>query len=295
MYHAKERGRGNYQFFSPDMNTRAVERLNLETALRLAYEREEFVLHYQPQIDIRSGRVVGMEALIRWQHPAWGLLTPDKFISVAEESGLIEQLGEWSLRRACLQAREWQLSKLPPLKMAINISARQLQRPFDFCRKVLDVIQRVGLDPALVELEMTETLLLQNAEENISALKELGERQVRIAVDDFGTGYSSLSYIKQLPIDTLKIDRSFTRNLPDDHEGLAIVQATVLMGHKLGLRITAEGVETREQLAALRRMGCDEYQGYLFSKPLPAEQISELLRAQPAQRMRRRAGSGRSS
>jgi diguanylate cyclase (GGDEF)-like protein/PAS domain S-box-containing protein len=295
MYHAKEQGRGNYQFFSPEMNTRAVERLNLETALRLALEREEFLLHYQPQIDIRSGRIVGMEALIRWRHPAWGLLAPDKFISVAEESGLIEQLGEWSLRKACLQAREWQLSGLPPLKMAVNISARQLQRPLEFCRRVLDVIQQAGLDPALVELEMTETLLLQNAEENIAALKELGERQVRIAVDDFGTGYSSLSYIKQLPIDTLKIDRSFTRNLPDDHEGLAIVQATVLMGHKLGLRITAEGVETREQLAALRRMGCDEYQGYLFSKPLPAEQISELLRAQPAQRRRRRAGPGRRS
>ncbi len=293
MYHAKERGRGNYQFFSPDMNTRAVERLNLETAMRLALERGEFLLHYQPQIDIRSGRIVGMEALIRWQHPARGLLAPDKFIAVAEESGLIEPLGEWTLFSACRQAREWQLAGLPPLKVAVNISARQLLRPFEFCRKVIDVIQQVGLDPALLELEMTETLLLQNADENISALNDLGKRKVRIAVDDFGTGYSSLSYIKQLPIDTLKIDRSFTRNLPDDHEGLAIVQATVAMGHKLGLRVTAEGVETREQLAALRRMRCDEYQGYLFSKPLPADQVGALLRAhrepiRPVQRRRQR-------
>ncbi len=282
MYHAKERGRSNYQFFSPDMNTRAVERLTLETALRLALEREEFLLYYQPQLDIRSGRIVGMEALIRWQHPAWGLLSPDRFIPVAEESGLIEPLGEWILLTACTQAREWQLAGWPALKVAVNISARQLRHPFEFSRKVQEVIAQVGLDPALLELEMTETLLMQNVEENIAALSELGRRQVRIAVDDFGTGYSSLSYIKQLPVDTLKIDRSFTRNLPDDHEGLAIVQATVLMGHKLGLRITAEGVETREQLAALRRMRCDEYQGYLFSKPLPAQQIGELLRAQPA-------------
>jgi diguanylate cyclase (GGDEF)-like protein/PAS domain S-box-containing protein len=293
MYHAKERGRGNYQFYSSDMNNRAVERLNLETALRLALERGEFVLHYQPQVDIRSSCIVGMEALIRWQHPAWGLLAPDKFIPVAEESGLIEPLGEWTLHNACRQAREWQLIGLPPLKIAVNISARQLQRPFEFCRKALDAIQHAGLDPALVELEMTETLLLQNAEENISALNELGRRKVRIAVDDFGTGYSSLSYIKQLPIDTLKIDRSFTRNLPDDDEGLAIVQATVAMGHKLGLRITAEGVETREQLAALRRMRCDEYQGYLFSRPLPAEQIFELLQAQPARRISATARASR--
>jgi diguanylate cyclase (GGDEF)-like protein/PAS domain S-box-containing protein len=293
MYHAKERGRSNYQFFSPDMNARAVERLTLETALRLALERDEFLLHYQPQLDIRSGRIVGMEALIRWQHPAWGLLSPDKFIPVAEESGLIEPLGEWILLSACRQARAWQLAGFPALKVAVNISARQLRHPFEFSRKVQEVIEQVGLNPALLELEMTETLLMRNVEENIAALNELGSRRVRIAVDDFGTGYSSLSYIKQLPIDTLKIDRSFTRNLPDDHEGLAIVQATVLMGHKLGLRITAEGVETREQLAALRRMRCDEYQGYLFSKPLPPEQIGDLLRAQPVRPLSARARASR--
>jgi diguanylate cyclase (GGDEF)-like protein/PAS domain S-box-containing protein len=282
MYHAKERGRGNYQFFSPDMNTRAVERLNLETALRVALEREEFLLHYQPQLDIRSGRIVGVEALIRWQHPGWGLLAPNKFVPVAEETGLIERLGEWTLLSACRQVRAWQTEGLPPLKIAINISARQLLRPAEFCRKVIDVIELAGIDPSLVELEMTESLLLQNADENISVLNELGRRQIRIAVDDFGTGYSSLSYLKQLPIDTLKIDRSFTRNLPDDHEGTVIVRAIVAMAHSLGLRVTAEGVETKEQLALLRKMRCDEYQGFLFSKPLPAEEMAALLRSQPA-------------
>jgi diguanylate cyclase (GGDEF)-like protein/PAS domain S-box-containing protein len=279
MYHAKERGRKDYQFFSPDMNERAVERLNLETAMRLALEREEFVLHYQPQVDIRSGGIVGVEALIRWQHPAWGMLAPGKFISVAEETGLIETLGEWTLLTACKQARAWQLAGLPAIKVAVNISARQLLRPKEFCRKVMSVIDQAGVDPALVELEMTESLLLQNADENISALSELGARQVRVAVDDFGTGYSSLSYLKQLPIDTLKIDRSFTNNLPDDREGVVIVQAIVAMAHSLGLRVTAEGVETREQLAMLRKMRCDEYQGFLFSKPIPADEMAGLLRS----------------
>jgi diguanylate cyclase (GGDEF)-like protein/PAS domain S-box-containing protein len=280
MYHAKERGRNDYQFFSPGMNERAVERLNLETALRLALEREEFVLHYQPQVDIRTGGIVGVEALIRWQHPAWGMLAPGKFIGVAEETGLIESLGEWTLLTACQQARAWQLAGLPQIKIAVNISARQLLRPQEFCRKVMSVIELAGIDPALVELEMTESLLLQNADDNISALSELGKRHVRVAVDDFGTGYSSLSYLKQLPIDTLKIDRSFTNNLPDDHEGVVIVQAIVAMAHSLGLRVTAEGVETQEQLAMLRDMRCDEYQGFLFSKPIAAAQMTELLRAQ---------------
>ena len=282
MYHAKERGRNDYQFFSPGMNERAVERLNLETAMRLALEREEFVLHYQPQVDIRTGRIVGVEALIRWKHPAWGMLPPGKFIGVAEETGLIEPLGEWTLLTACEQARAWQLAGLPQIKIAVNISARQLLRPQEFCRKVMSVIELAGIDPALVELEMTESLLLQNADDNISALSELGKHHVRVAVDDFGTGYSSLSYLKQLPIDTLKIDRSFTSNLPDDHEGVVIVQAIVAMAHSLGLRVTAEGVETEAQLAMLRNMRCDEYQGFLFSKPIAADAMGELLRVQTA-------------
>ena len=281
MYHAKERGRNNYQFFSPDMNERAVERLNLESAMRVALEREEFVLYYQPQLDIRSGHIIGVEALIRWQHPAWGLLAPERFIPVAEETGLIEPLGEWTLLTACRQARAWQLAGFPPLKIAVNISVRQLLRPAEFCRKVLGVIERAGIDPGLVELEMTESLLL-NAEENISALKELGQHQIRIAVDDFGTGHSSLSYLKQLPIDTLKIDRSFTRNLPGDREDVVIVRAIVAMAHSLGLRVTAEGVETQKQLAMLRKLRCDEYQGFLFSQPVPAAAMSELLGSPPA-------------
>lgn len=289
MYYAKDRGRGNYQFFSADMNTRALERLNLETALRAALERSEFHLHYQPQVDIRSGRIVGVEALIRWQHPAWGMLPPNRFIPVAEDTGLIDGIGEWTLREACRQVRQWQEAGLPPVKVAVNISARQLLRPREFARKVLEAIEEAGIEPSLLELEMTESLLLQNAEENISVLNELGERQIRIAVDDFGTGYSSLSYLKQLPIDTLKIDRSFTSQLPQDREGMAIVQAIVAMGHSLGLRVTAEGVETQDQLAILRRLRCNEYQGYLFSKPVPADALAELLRV-PARPARRRTG-----
>jgi diguanylate cyclase (GGDEF)-like protein/PAS domain S-box-containing protein len=270
MYHAKERGRSNYQFFSPEMNVRAVERHNLETALRLAIERQEFALHYQPQVDIRTGRVVGMEALLRWQHPERGLLGPATFISVAEESGLIEPIGQWVLRSACQRGKAWQDAGYPAVRIAVNISPRQLNKPREFSRGLSRVLNATGLDPRFLELEMTESLLLQNAEENIAILRKLGQDGVRIAVDDFGTGYSSLSYLRQLPIDTLKIDRSFVRDIETDPEDAAIIQAVVAMAHSLELQVTAEGVETRGQLEALARLGCDEYQGYLFSKPLPA-------------------------
>ncbi len=219
-------------------------------------------------------------------------MPPGQFISVAEETGLIEPMGEWTLLTACRQAREWQNMGLPPIKVAVNISARQLLRPAEFARKTLEIIRRAELDPGLVELEMTESLLLQNAEENIAVLNDLGRERIRIAVDDFGTGYSSLSYLKQLPIDTLKIDRSFTSNLPEDHKGVAIVQAIVAMGHSLGLRVMAEGVETHAQLHMLREMHCDEFQGFLFSKPLEPARSIELLRARamPVQSDRRLTG-----
>jgi diguanylate cyclase (GGDEF)-like protein/PAS domain S-box-containing protein len=274
MYHAKEKGRNNYQFFSPEMNVRAVERHTLETALRRAIERQEFVLYYQPQVDIRSNRVVGMEALLRWVHPERGLLTPITFIAVAEESGLIDPIGQWALRTACERAKAWQEAGYPPLKMAVNISPRQLLKPREFSRSITRILNATGLDPQYLELEMTESLLLHNAEENIAMLRKLGKDGVRIAVDDFGTGYSSLSYLRQLPIDTLKIDRTFVRDIESDPEDAAIIQAVVAMGHSLELQVTAEGVESLGQLQALARLGCDEYQGYLFSKPLPAVEIA---------------------
>jgi diguanylate cyclase (GGDEF)-like protein/PAS domain S-box-containing protein len=274
MYHAKEKGRNNYQFFSPEMNVRAVERHSLETDLRQGLERDEFILHYQPQVDIASGRVVGVEALLRWQHPTRGLLSPATFMDVAEESGLIEPIGQWVLRNACQRAKVWQDTGYPSIKIAVNLSARQLIKPREFSRRLSRILSSTGLDPRYLELEMTESLLLHNAEENIAVLRKLGQDGVRIAVDDFGTGYSSLSYLRQLPIDTLKIDRSFVRDLETDPEDAAIIQAVVAMAHSLGLQVTAEGVETHGQLEALAGIGCDEYQGYLFSKPLPAMELA---------------------
>jgi diguanylate cyclase (GGDEF)-like protein/PAS domain S-box-containing protein len=274
MYHAKEKGRNNYQFFSPEMNVRAVERHTLETALRQAIERQEFTLYYQPQVDMRTGKVVGMEALLRWLHPERGLLSPATFIAVAEESGLIEPIGQWALRTACQRVKAWLDAGYPPLKVAVNISPRQLIHPREFSRSISRILNATGLDPRFLELEMTESLLVHNADDNIAVLRKLGHDGVRIAVDDFGTGYSSLSYLRQLPIDTLKIDRSFVRDIEADPEDMAIIQAIVAMGHSLGLQVTAEGVETRGQLAALLRLGCDEYQGYLFSRPLPAVEIA---------------------
>jgi diguanylate cyclase (GGDEF)-like protein/PAS domain S-box-containing protein len=274
MYHAKEKGRNNYQFFSSEMNVRAVERHTLETALRLAIDRQEFVLYYQPQVDIRSGKVVGMEALLRWVHPERGLLSPATFIAVAEESGLIEPIGQWALRTACQRARAWLDAGYPPLKIAVNISPRQLLRPREFSRSLMRTLSATGLDPQYLELEMTESLLLHNAEDNIAVLRKLGKDGVRIAVDDFGTGYSSLAYLRQLPIDTLKIDRTFVRDIESDPEDAAIIHAVVAMGHSLDLQVTAEGVESMGQLQALQHLGCDEYQGYLFSKPLPAVEIA---------------------
>ncbi|MEO8630328.1 MAG: EAL domain-containing protein, partial [Betaproteobacteria bacterium] len=274
MYHAKEKGRNNYQFFSSEMNVRAVERHNLETQLRQAVERQEFILHYQPQVDMRTGKVVGAEALLRWKHPERGLLGPSTFIHIAEETGLIEPIGQWALHTACQCARDWQTSGYAALRMAVNISSRQLMRPKEFARMVVQTLSSTGLDPHHLELEMTESLLVHNADDNIAFLRKLGQDGIRIAVDDFGTSYSSLSYLRQLPIDTLKIDRSFVRNIDVNSEDLAIIQAIVAMAHSLGLQVTAEGVDARGQLAALAGLGCDQYQGYLFSRPLPDVELA---------------------
>jgi diguanylate cyclase (GGDEF)-like protein/PAS domain S-box-containing protein len=274
MYHAKEKGRNNFQFFSPDMNVRAVERHKLEVSLRKAVEVGEFVLLYQPQVALRTGKVIGAEALIRWKDPDRGLIAPSGFISVAEESGLIEPIGRWVLKEACAQARRWQQNGLRSLKVAVNISPRQLLEPREFLSYVNRVLDETGLEPQFLELEMTESLLLANVEENAAVLRKLGKLGVHIAVDDFGTGYSSLAYLRQLPIDSLKIDRTFVRDIETDPEDAAIIKAIIAMAHGLKVKVTAEGVETRGQLEALRKLGCDDYQGFLVSKPVPADEIA---------------------
>jgi diguanylate cyclase (GGDEF)-like protein len=273
MYHAKEKGRRNYQFFSREMNIRAVERHDLETALRLALDRDEFVLHYQPQVDIASSKVIGVEALLRWQHPRKGLVAPSMFMDVAEETGLIDAIGLWALRTACEQNKRWQEAGLPPLRMAVNISARQFDQPREFAKSVNRILAMTGLDPSWLELEMTESVLWKTADESIQVLRKLGKNGTRIAVDDFGTGYSSLAYLNQLPIHTLKIDRSFVRELGSNKESDVIVATIIGMAHGLKLRVTAEGVDNLAQLAMLKRLGCDEHQGFLFSKPMPPEEI----------------------
>jgi diguanylate cyclase (GGDEF)-like protein/PAS domain S-box-containing protein len=282
MYHAKEKGRNNFQFFSPDMNVRAVERHELEVALRQALERSEFTLLYQPQVDLASGAVVGAEALIRWRHPERGLIAPGGFIGVAEETGLIEPIGRWVLREACAQARRWHAMGAGSMRVAVNISARQLLDPREFLRYVQQVLDETGLDPRNLELEMTESLLLQNVEDNVAMFRKLGRIGVHIAVDDFGTGYSSLAYLKQLPINNLKIDRTFVRDIESDPEDAAIITAIIALAHSLKLQVTAEGVESEGQLEALRRLGCDQYQGYLKSQPVTAAEYGQRFLGQPA-------------
>ncbi len=276
MYHAKERGRNNYQFFAQDMNVKALERLTLQTSLRRALERGEFLLHYQAQIDIVSERIVGMEALIRWQHPEFGLVPPGKFIPIAEDSGLIMAIGEWVLYEACRQNKKWQADGLPRLRMAVNLSAHQF-RQYNLIETVAGVLAKTGLDAHCLELELTESLIMQHVEENITTLEKLSAMGVQISIDDFGTGYSSLSYLKRFPIDRLKIDQSFVRDITVDPDDAAINSAIIAMAKSLKLKVIAEGVESREQLIFLRRQGCDEAQGYYFSKPLPAEKFAQLL------------------
>jgi diguanylate cyclase (GGDEF)-like protein/PAS domain S-box-containing protein len=275
MYHAKERGRNNHQFFSGDMNERAMIRHEVEVALRKAIENEEFALVYQPQTRVSDSTVIGAEALLRWHHPERGLVPPLEFIRVAEDSGLIEPIGQWVLKEACAQLRRWQERGCPPIRVAVNISARQLLDPDAFLQYVTQTFTECAVDPRQIELEMTESLLLDHFEANAIMLRKLGQSGVRIAVDDFGTGYSSLSYIKRLPIDSIKIDRSFIRDIETDRDDAEIIRAIIAMAHGLKLRVTAEGVETARQLGALKELGCDEYQGYLVSEPIDPERFAE--------------------
>ena len=276
MYQAKEAGRAGYVFFTLELNAQASERFQLSNELRRALERDEFVLYYQPQIELATGRPVGVEALIRWRHPQRGLILPARFISVAEETGLIGPIGQWTLRTACAQNRLWRNAGAPPLPIAVNLSAKQWLQP-DLEHQVVEALESAGLEPRLLELEITESLLMRETDKMIGAMRRLQGRGVQFTVDDFGTGYSSLSYLKRFPVNRLKIDRSFVRDIPGDADDTAIVAAIIQMGRSLRLNIVAEGVETPEQLHFLSEQGCDVVQGYYFSQPLPAAECAEYL------------------
>lgn len=276
MYRAKLHGRDNFQFYTPAMNEQALERLRIEGDLRRALEREEFLLHYQPKLDLRSGKVVGMEALIRWQHPQMGMVAPTRFISLAEETGLILPIGAWVIRTACAQTKAWQDSGWESLRVAVNLSVRQFLQT-DLVASIATALAETGLAPDCLELELTETLLMTDVEQAISILRQFKKLGVHISIDDFGTGYSSLSYLKRFPIDTLKIDQSFVRDISVDADDAAITVSIISLAHSLKLQVIAEGVETQEQLSFLRHHGCDEIQGYLFSPPVSAEQFVKLL------------------
>jgi diguanylate cyclase (GGDEF)-like protein/PAS domain S-box-containing protein len=277
MYQAKENGRQSYQFFKPAMNVRAVERQSIEESLRRALERQEFALHYQPKINLRTGEIAGAEALIRWTHPIRGPVPPGQFIPVAEDCGLILPIGNWVLREACKQARAWLDAGLSLGTMAVNISAMEF-RDDNFLEGVFAILKDTGLDPRSLELELTESVLMKRAESTESILKTLRARGVQLAVDDFGTGYSSLSYLRRFPIDALKIDQSFVRQITTAPDDTTIVTAVISMGRSLKLRVVAEGVETQQELVFLQAHQCDEAQGYYFSRPVVAQEFARMLK-----------------
>jgi len=276
MHHAKQNGRDNYQFFRPDMTLQAVERQSLEGELRYALEREELLLHYQPKVNLKTGAITSVEALIRWQHPERGLLLPGQFLTIAEDTGMIVGIGQWVLSEACRQTREWLDAGLPAVPVAVNISSLEF-RSEHFVEGVRVALKNTRLDPKYLELELTETVLMRHSESTTSALEQLKAIGVRLAVDDFGTGYSSLSYLTRFPIDTLKLDRSFVHDILASSDDAIVVSAIISMGKSLKHRVIAEGVETPEQLAFLQAHGCDEGQGYYFSRPLVAQQFAKLL------------------
>ena len=277
MYHAKESGRNSYKFFEQEMNTRAVERQAIEASLRCGLERHEFVLHYQPKIALHDGSIVGVEALIRWQHPQRGLLQPDQFITIAEDCGLIRPIGRWVMREACFQAHAWLQAGLPPITMAVNTSALEF-RADDFLSNLSSILDETGLDPNCLEIELTESVLIRDVDAAESVLHGIAKLGVKLGIDDFGTGYSSLSYLKRFPIDTLKIDKSFVHEMTSNADDASIVGAVISMGKSLRQRIIAEGVETPEQHASLLALQCDEGQGYHFGRPVVAAAIATLLK-----------------
>ena len=276
LYQAKENGQSSYQFFQPAMNVRAVERQFIEENLRRALSRHEFALHYQPIVNLKTHAITGAEALIRWNHPTRGFISPGQFIAVAEDSGLIVPIGNWVLEEACGQARAWMEAGLPEMTMAVNVSGLQFQSG-NFAEDLFAILLKIGLDPKFLELEVTESLLMKRPDFTASILQVLRERGVQIAIDDFGTGYSSLSYLTKLPLDTLKIDQSFVRQITTTPNETSIVTAIIGMGQSLNLRIIAEGVETAEELEFLQAQHCDEAQGYYFGRPVPPQEFVKLF------------------
>jgi len=277
MYRAKELGRNTYQFYAPQMNARTLDRLTIEADLRHALERSEFEIHYQPQVDISTGLTVGMEALIRWNHPVHGLIAPARFIGLTEETGLIVPIGAWVIHTACHQTKAWQMAGFGDLRVAVNLSARQFAQT-TLIQTIADALTSSGLEPRYLELELTESMVMNDVDSVIAILRNLKTLGVHISIDDFGTGYSSLSYLRRFPIDVLKIDRSFVADLTVDTDDAAIVVAIISLAHSLRLKVIAEGVETQQQLGFLRQYGCDQMQGYLYSPALSAQAFEQLLR-----------------
>jgi diguanylate cyclase (GGDEF)-like protein len=277
MYRAKEQGRNNFQFYSAQMNVYSFDRLALESSLRHALERNEFLLHYQPKVDVRSGNITGTEALVRWQHPDMGMVAPAQFIPVAEETGLIVPIGEWVLRTACAQNREWQRQGFPHLRVAVNLSPRQFRQE-NLVREVSRILHETGLDAGSLELEITESMVVQDPGQAAKILTELRAMGISLSIDDFGTGYLSLAYFKRFPINSVKIDRSFIQDLPGVADTAAITRAIIAIADSLKLKVVAEGVESEEQLDFLREHKCPEIQGYYFSRPLPPHELAGMLR-----------------
>ncbi len=284
MYRSKEQGGNRYQFYTEGMNARAYEHLILESNLRHALERDQFELYFQPQIDLHTHGIIGIEALIRWNHPERGFLAPDKFVPFAEETGLIIPIGEWALNNACLEAKRWQESGLPPVRIAVNLSMRQFRQKM-FVDLVANALANSELDPHLLELEITESFLAQNVDQATKVLRQLHELGVQLSVDDFGTGYSSLSYLKRFPLNTLKIDQSFVKDLDSGPQGATIAEAIIALGKSLDLNIIAEGVETEEQVFFLKSRGCDRVQGYFVSPPLSRHEIVDWLKENRSRRI----------
>jgi EAL domain-containing protein (putative c-di-GMP-specific phosphodiesterase class I) len=288
MYRAKDGGRNNYQFYSREMNARGEENLALLDGLRRALDttlrgtpgEHGFSLVYQPKIELATGRLFGVEALLRWHHPQHGMVPPQRFIGLAEESGLIVDIGSWVLRTACAQALAWRSAGLPPVTVSVNVSPRQFEEN-RLVERVASALADSGLPPDGLELEVTESLIMRDLVQSIAKMRELKQMGVSLSIDDFGTGYSSLSSLKSFPISRLKIDKSFISELAENEDDQAIAMAVISLGHKLNLRVIAEGVETEQQKSFLRAHECDEMQGYLFSKPVPPERIAEMLAADP--------------